>query len=213
MNIYELIVTNGHLPTSPRCATNEYRINSRTESQRTKASPHFCARVCISALVGANNKYIASTWDNRHLISITWGYKIPRNIELGLKFRYQGGSPYTEFDENLSRLNYLSTGKGTFDYNRLNSQRIGSFNSSDVRIDKKWNLKNITIDLFLDVTNWHISKNPAIPEYTFQRNAANTAFVTTDGQPIKADGSNAIPTRVKNDDPFVTPTVGLIVEF
>jgi hypothetical protein len=162
---------------------------------------------------GANNKYIASTWDNRHLVSITWGYKFPRNIELGLKFRYQGGSPYTEFDENLSRLNYLSTGKGTFDYNRLNSQRIGSFNSSDVRIDKKWNLKNVTIDLFLDVTNWYISKNPAIPEYTFQRNAANTAFVTTDGQPIKADGSNAIPTRVKNDDPFVTPTVGLIVEF
>ncbi len=162
---------------------------------------------------GANNKYIASTWDNRHLVSITWGYKFPRNIELGLKFRYQGGSPYTEFDENLSRLNYLSTGKGTFDYKRLNSQRIGSFNSSDVRIDKKWNLKNITIDLFLDVTNWYISKNPAIPEYTFQRNAANTAFVTTDGQPIKADGSNAIPTRVKNDDPFVTPTVGLIVEF
>ncbi len=162
---------------------------------------------------GIDNKFIASTWDNRHLVSITWGYKFPRNIELGLKFRYQGGSPFTPFDENLSRLNYLTTGRGTFDYNRLNSERIGSFNSSDVRLDKKWNLRNVTIDLFLDVTNWYISKNPPIPEYTFQRNAANTAFVTTDGQPIKANGSNAIPTFVNNDDPFVTPTVGLIVEF
>ena len=162
---------------------------------------------------GIDNKFIASTWDNRHLVSITWGYKFPRNIELGLKFRYQGGSPFTPFDENLSRLNYLTTGRGTFNYNRLNEERIGSFNSSDVRIDKKWNLKNVTIDLFLDVTNWYISKNPAIPEYTFTRNATNTAFVTTDGQPIKPNGSNAIPTRVKNDDPFVTPTVGLIIEF
>ena len=87
------------------------------------------------------------------------------------------------------------------------------FNSSDVRIDKKWNFWKTTIDLFLDVTNWYVAKNPAIPEYTFKRNAANTAFETTDGLSLKTDGSNAIPTRVKNDDPFVTPTIGIIIEF
>lgn len=162
---------------------------------------------------GFDGKYIASSWDNQQLLSITWGYKFPRNWELGLKFRYQGGSPFTPFDESLSRLNYLSQGVGTLNYALLNSQRLGSFNSSDVRIDKKWNFRKTTIDLFLDVTNWYVSKNPAVPEYTFKRNATNTGFETTDGQPIKADGSNAIPTRVKNDDPFVTPTIGLIVEF
>jgi hypothetical protein len=45
------------------------------------------------------------------------------------------------------------------------------------------------------------------------RNATNTAFATTDGLSVKSNGSNGIPTFVKNDDPFVTPTVGLIVEF
>lgn len=162
---------------------------------------------------GVDRKYIASSWDNQHLLSITWGYKFPRNWELGLKFRYQGGSPFTPFDETLSRLNYLSQGVGTLNYAQLNSQRLGSFNSGDVRIDKKWNFRKTTIDLFLDVTNWYISKNPAVPEYTFKRNATNSGFETTDGQPIKQDGSNAIPTRVKNDDPFVTPTIGLIIEF
>ncbi len=162
---------------------------------------------------GNDQKFIASSWDNQHLLSVTWGYKFPRNWELGLKFRYQGGSPFTPFDETLSRLNYLSQGVGTLNYALLNSQRLGSFNSSDVRIDKKWNFRKTTIDLFLDVTNWYISKNPAVPEYTFKRNATNTGFETTDGQPIKPDGSNAIPTRVKNDDPFVTPTIGLIIEF
>lgn len=162
---------------------------------------------------GSNGKYIVSSWDNRHLLSVTWGYKFPRNWELGLKFRYQGGAPYTAFDETLSRLNYLSQGVGTLNYAQLNSNRLSGFNSSDVRIDKKWNLKKVTIDLFLDVTNWYVAKNPAIPEYTFKRNADNTAFETTDGLPVKADGSNAIPTSVKNDDPFVTPTLGVIIEF
>ncbi|HWR33678.1 MAG TPA: TonB-dependent receptor, partial [Chitinophagaceae bacterium] len=162
---------------------------------------------------GQDAKLIASSWDNQHLLSVTWGYKFPRNWELGLKFRYQGGAPFTPFDETLSRLNYLSQGLGTLNYAQLNTNRLTGFNSSDVRIDKKWNFRKITIDLFLDVTNWYASKNPAIPEYTFKRNAANTAFETTDGLPIKSDGSNAIPTRVKNDDPFVTPTIGFIIEF
>jgi hypothetical protein len=166
-----------------------------------------------SLFSGLNKKLIASSWDNRHLLSVTWGYKFPKNWELGLKFRYQGGAPFTPFDEANSRINYQTQGKGVLNYNLLNSQRIGGFNSSDVRIDKKWNFKKITLDVFLDVTNWYIAKNPAIPEYTFERTADNKAFKTTDGLPIKADGSNAIPTRVKNDDPFVTPSIGLIVEF
>jgi hypothetical protein len=162
---------------------------------------------------GANGKYIASSWDNRHLLSVTWGYKFPRNWELGLKFRYQGGAPYTPFDEVASRLNYLSQGTGTLNFAQLNSLRLNGFNSSDVRIDKKWNFKRVTVDLFLDVTNWYVAKNPAVPEYTFERTADNRGFKTTDGLPIRPDGSNAIPTRVKNDDPFVTPAIGLIVEF
>ena len=70
-----------------------------------------------------------------------------------------------------------------------------------------------SIDLFLDVCNWYLAKNPAIPEYTFERTADNTAFKTSDGLAIQPDGRNAIPTRVKNDDPFFTPSIGLIVEF
>lgn len=162
---------------------------------------------------GANGVLIPSSWDNQHLLSVTWGYKFPRNWELGLKFRYQGGSPYSPFDEPASRANFLSLGQGVFDYTRLNTLRLGGFNSSDVRIDKKWNFRKITIDLFLDVTNWYKARNPAIPSYTFKRTADNTAFMTTDGQPLKANGSNGIPVLLKNDDPSVTPTIGFILEF
>lgn len=166
-----------------------------------------------SEYAGRDGNYIASSWDNRHLLSITWGYKFRRNWELGLKFRYQGAAPYTPFDEAASRLNYLSRGQGLLDYARLNSLRLNSFNSSDVRIDKKWNFRKTTIDLFLDVTNWYGARNAQSPNYTFKRNADNTAFLTTDGAAIKADGSNAIPVLLKNDDVNVTPTIGLIIEF
>lgn len=162
---------------------------------------------------GLDGRMIASSWDNRHLLSITGGYKFNRNWELGLKFRYQGGAPYTPFDENASRLNYLSQGTGTLNYNLLNSLRLGGFNSSDIRIDKKWNFKKFALDLYLDITNWYLAKNPAVPEYTFERTADNKGFKTTDGLPVRADGSNALPTRVKNDDVFFTPTIGFVVEF
>jgi hypothetical protein len=65
----------------------------------------------------------------------------------------------------------------------------------------------------LDVQNWYVAKNPGTPSFTFKRNADNTAFLTTDGLPIKQNGSNAIPILLANDDPSVLPTIGFIVEF
>ncbi len=162
---------------------------------------------------GRNKILVPSSWDNKHLLNITWGYKFSRNWELGLKFRYQGGAPYTPYDEIQSRANFISQGQGIFDFAKLNSVRLRSFNSSDVRIDKKWNFRNTTIDLFLDVSNWYVARNPGIPSYTFKRTTENSAFLTTDGQPIKANGSNGIPILLKNDDPSVTPTIGFIIEF
>jgi hypothetical protein len=160
-----------------------------------------------------NREFIPSSWDNRHLLSATMGYKLPRNWELGLKFRFQGGAPYTPFDEVSSQLNYLSRGQGSLNYTKLNTLRLRSFHSSDLRVDKKWNFRKTTFDLFLDVTNWYLAKSAEPDSYTFKRNAANTGFATTDGQPIKPNGSNAIPVRLNNSDASVTPSIGFIMEF
>jgi hypothetical protein len=166
-----------------------------------------------SAYSGLNGIMVPSSWDNRHLLSLTWGYKFPRNWELGLKFRYQGGAPYTPFDETASRTNFLSQGLGILDYSQLNTRRLRSFHSSDVRIDKKYNLKNTTIDLFLDVTNWYIAAADAAPYYAFKRTEDNKGFATTDGKPMMSNGSNANPVLLGNDKASVTPTIGFIVEF
>jgi outer membrane receptor for ferrienterochelin and colicin len=166
-----------------------------------------------SEYTNANNQYTPSSWDNNHLLSLTCGYKFNRNWELGLKFRYQGAVPLTPFDDAASRANYLTLGQGTLNYSQINSQRLNAFNSSDIRIDKKWNYKKVTLDLYLDVSNWYAAKAPSALQYTFKRNDDNTAFVTTDGQPIRQNGSNAIPVLLLNNEAQITPTIGFIVEF
>ena len=166
-----------------------------------------------SEFSGKNNKLAPASWDNRHLISLTAGYKLGKNWEMGIKFRYQGAAPFTPYDEVSSRNNYLTLGTGVFDYNRLNTGRLPAYHSGDLRVDKKWNFKKITFDLFLDVQNFYGSKSIGVDAYTFKRTADNSAFETTDNQPLQSNGSNATPVLLKNKDGNVLPTIGFIVEF
>lgn len=202
----EPVITNGN--------GNAYGIEVFAQKKLTKRFfGIFSYTFYRSKFSGANNVLTPSSWDNEHLLSATLGYKFPRNWELGLKFRFQGGAPYTPYDDAASRTNYLSQGKGILDYANLNTLRLNGFNGSDLRIDKKWNFRKVTFDLFLDVTNWYGAKSNEVPSYTFKRTDDNTAFATTDGLAIKADGSNGIPILLKNDDVQITPTIGFIVEF
>lgn len=167
----------------------------------------------ISEFAGTDGRYISSAWDYRHLVSGLVGKKLPRNWELGAKYRFAGGAPSTPFDLAASQRNYGALGVGILDYSRLNSERLRPFSQLDVRIDKKWNFNRITLDLFLDIANVLASKTPGYDRYTFERNADNTGFATTDAAPLRDDGSNAIPVILKNDDGNLVPTLGFIVEF
>lgn len=166
-----------------------------------------------SEFSGANGKLFPSAWDSRHLISALGGYKFNKGWELGIKYRYAGGAPYTPFDLNASQINYLTLGRGVPDYSQLNSQRLSAFNQFDFRLDKKINFRKTTLDLYLDVQNALLSKNPSFPEFTFKRNADNSNWETTDGQAVRQDGSNAIPVLLSSEDALVVPTIGFILEF
>jgi hypothetical protein len=166
-----------------------------------------------SEFTGINGNYAPASWDNKVLISLTGGYKLKKNWEIGAKFRYQGAAPYTPYDPVDSRYSYQLLGVGVFNYAQLNTLRLPAFHAADLRIDKKWNYRKVTLDVFIDITNVYASKAAGIPQYTFKRTADNTAFMTTDSAPLKADGSNAIPILLENRDGQFLPTIGLIVEF
>jgi TonB dependent receptor/CarboxypepD_reg-like domain/TonB-dependent Receptor Plug Domain len=159
------------------------------------------------------NAYLPSAWDNRHLVSLTGGKKFRKNWELGVKYRYQGGVPYTPVDEVESLRNYVFTGREVLDYQRLNTLRLGGAGQLDVRVDKKWNFKRTTIDLFLDFSNVLNTKTDVYPTFTLKRNATNTGFETTDGKPLALDSSNGKPIIINEPTGNLLPSIGFIFEF
>ncbi len=166
-----------------------------------------------SKFAGQNGQLIPSSWDSRHLLSATLGYKFKKGYELGLKYRFAGGTPFTPYDLAISQQNYLLTGTGTLNTNLLNTNRLQSFNQLDIRVDKKINFKRTALDLYIDIQNVLGLKSQGVPDYTFKRNADNTDFLTTDGNPIKLDGSNGVPVVLDNYSKTVVPTIGIIFEF
>jgi hypothetical protein len=165
---------------------------------------------------------IPSAWDNRHLISFTGGYRLKKNWEIGVRFRYQGGAPYTPYDIFQSVENYYFLTDGVLDYSKINQLRLPAFHAADIRVDKKFNFKKLTLDLFLDIQNAYNSKNPTAPSFTLKRNPDET-FSTTTGAPYNPgifgnpsapnNRQAAIPILLANTSGSLLPSMGFVVEF
>lgn len=166
-----------------------------------------------SEFSGSDGVFRPSTWDYGYILSSTLGYKFKGNWDMGIKYRIAGGQPYTPFDMDRSRALYLTTGQGTYDYTRLNGGRLPLFHQLDLRADKKFNFKNTSLILFADFQNVLYYRTPSLPKYTFERNADNSGFATTDGNPVMVDGSNAIPVILSQRSATIVPAIGFIFEF
>ncbi|MDB4087990.1 TonB-dependent receptor [Flavobacteriales bacterium] len=162
---------------------------------------------------GLDGEFVASAWDNQHLVSTTLGYNFKKNWKLGAKFRFAGGVPYTPFDLIASQTNFTTLGVGQLDFTRLNQERLDNFSQLDLRVDKIMNFKKVSVTFYIDIQNLLLTEQETPPYYTFKRNADNTGFETTDGQTLKQDGSNGIPVILENRSANVTPTLGIIFEF
>ena len=168
------------------------------------------------------NKMIPSAWDNRHLLSFTGGYRLGNNWEIGLRFRYLGSAPYTPYDIYNSLENYPFTTAPVSDYSKLNQLRLKAFNAADLRIDKKFNFKKVTFDLFLDIQNVYNSKNPSTPGFTLKRNADESISTTTGepyvpgvyGDPLAPNNrQKAVPVILDNTSGALLPSIGFVLEF
>lgn len=171
------------------------------------------ATIFKSEFAGIDQQYISSTWDYGFIVSSTLGYKFRKNWDIGIKYRIAGGQPYTPFDMQESTQTYLSNGTGTLDYSQLNSKKLPVFNQLDVRVDKKFNFKTVSLDLFVDFQNILFYKTPSLPKFTFERTDDNSDFKTTDGLPIKTDGSNAMPLILEQRSANIVPSIGFVFEF
>jgi hypothetical protein len=108
-----------------------------------------------SEFTNYTGSYIPSAWDNRHLVSLQVGRKFKYNWEIGMKWRFVGGAPYTPYDENKSSLveAWDAQGKGYLNYDEFNTLRLRSFNQLDLRIDKGFYFKKWSLMVYLDIQN------------------------------------------------------------
>lgn len=152
--------------------------------------------------------FVQSSWNSRYIISMTGGKILPKNWEIGTRFRFSGGSPYTPYDLEASSLksNFDTFPQGISDYTRLNQNRLANFYQLDLRIDKKYPFKNFSLNVFFDVQNVTNLKYQQRQILVLDRNA--------NGQP-QTDPTNAnrYKTKLINDPGgTVLPTLGIIFE-
>jgi len=153
------------------------------------------------------NRKIRSAWDNRHLVSITAGYRFKRNWELSGKVRYLAGFPFTPYDISRSLAEYPLTGNGVFDYAQLNTLESEAFLQVDTRLDKKWFFPKWTLNLYLDIQNLLQGSNITTgPSFAIRRNPDGTPY--TDAQ-----NPFGVPVLIPQTGSTLIPSFGAIVRF
>ena len=153
-------------------------------------------------------KYIVSAWDSKHILSLTGSASLKKGWQVGTRFRFVGGLPYTPYDLNRSSLisAWNLTGGPYLDYSKLNANRFGVFHQLDVRVDKAYYLKKMTLKFYLDIQNLYNFQAQST-DIVVRETDASGNFLTTD------NGTRYVLRSVKNPSGTVLPTIGVQVEF
>lgn len=151
-----------------------------------------------SEFSGLNNVYLPSVWDSRHLISITSGYKFKNNWEVSGRYRFAGRTPFVPVNEEATLAAYPQL---VFDYSQLGNEKLATFSQLDVRIDKKWNFKKFSLNVFAEAQNLLGQTIPVAPEYGLSRNA-NGEIITPESL-----------VRLTNTNNIIQPSLGIVLDF
>ncbi len=153
--------------------------------------------------------YLPSSWDNRHLFSVTATRSLRKNWDFGFKWRYVGGAPYTPWDLTRSSLKeaWDAQGKAYPDYSRFNEERLDAFHQLDLRVDKSYYFKRWSLMFYVDIQN----------AYNFKAKLADDLVRVTDsnGTPVTDPNDEAryVLKPISNSSGTVLPTLGIMIEF
>lgn len=145
------------------------------------------------------DEYISSSWNNGQLITFTGGYKFGNNWELSARTRYLGRTPYAPVDEVATLANYPAIIR---DYRLQGTVSLDPFNQTDIRLDKKWNLRGFTLDVFLEIQNVLNQNLPSQPNYGLVRD--DQGAIIDPRQLTLIQGA---------DNSAVLPSLGIVIDF
>lgn len=103
-------------------------------------------------------------YDQTHILTVTGSYRLPKNWEIGTRFRYVTGSLYTPVTGAVLDAD-------ADEYRRksgpVNSARVDGFDQLDIRIDKRWVYDSWMLNAYLDIQNVYNQINVQNVEYNF----------------------------------------------
>ncbi|MBK7094763.1 MAG: hypothetical protein IPH57_06890 [Saprospiraceae bacterium] len=154
-----------------------------------------------------NNKEIPSSWDSRHLFTITGSKEFNKNWRAGFKWRYVGGLPYTPYDLEKSKnvAAWNASGRAYNDFTKLNSERLKPFHQLDIRVDKNFFFRSWSLMIYVDIQNLYNLKYTG-QEYIIRQKDENGSYMTTD------NGKSYILQAVENESGNVLPTIGIMIK-
>lgn len=157
----------------------------------------------------SNNKYVPSSWDNKHIFNIVVGKKLAKNWEIGAKFRLLGGAPYTPYDVELSSIKEIwdVSQQGINDWSRLNTERNPTSHSLDLRVDKKWYFDKWYLNAYLDIQNAYGAKIETQSFLDVVRDG--------NGNPVQSSSDNQRyeTYSIANESGNVLPSIGIMIGF
>jgi len=155
------------------------------------------------------NGFLPSSWDNRFIVSMTAGKRFARNWELGARWRFLGGTPYTPYDVEESSLisNWDLRNRAVLDYSRINAVRLPAFHQLDLRLDKRYYFQRWNLNWYIDIQNAYNFQAEQAPQLIPVRDAEGQIKVNP------ADPSRYLLKFIENPAGTILPTVGLIIEF
>ncbi len=157
----------------------------------------------------AEDRLVPSSWDNRHVVSLTAGRRYGRGWEIGARWRFLGGAPCTPDDLEITsrREVWDATGRGQPDWARLNTNRNGAFHQLDLRVDKRWAFAGSAFEAYVDVQNVYAFAARLAPITSVVRDAAGDAAVDPN------DATRYLLKTLPTDPGTPFPTIGLRLTF
>lgn len=151
--------------------------------------------------------YIPSSWDSKHLFTIVGSKNLKKNWQVGFKWRFVGGLPYTPYDLALSSnmQAWDAIGQPYLDYNQLNAKRFKAFHQLDIRIDKNFFFKTWTMMLYLDIQNAYNAKNQG-QDYIIRARNADGSFQ------LANNNTEYILNRIPSESGTLLPTIGIMIK-
>lgn len=154
---------------------------------------------------------IPSSWDSRHLLTLTGTKNLKRNWTAGFKWRFVGGLPYTPYDLEKSAFvdAWDAQGGPYYDYSQLNKQRFAPFHQLDLRVDKRYFFDKWSLMFYLDVQNVYNFQNKG-QDYIIREKDENGNYeIVQDSQ----GRDKYVLTSIENYSGTVLPTIGIMIEF